>query len=224
MPIPVISIVFFGVFLIISFVEIVVAFNEKEKLRKTIKPFCLLFLGLTALTLLPDHPLIYIGAFVGMIGDMFLIWKKPRIFMMGTAAFLAGHICYISEILFIMMKDDPMPWWFYVSAAFAILLIVIAAYPFSKKITKHRSLALFGNFYLSTLLLLTTISLIASVRGFGDYMVLGVVGGIAFLASDLILTSSTFIRDFRRRDYYIMLFYLIGQVGIVLGLALTYVL
>lgn len=55
-------------------------------------------------------------------------------------------------------------------------------------------------------------------------MILGVIGGISFLASDLILTKSFFIKDFKRRDYYIMLFYLLGQGLILIGITLTYVL
>ena len=144
--------------------------------------------------------------------------------MLGTAAFLLGHLCYISEILFVMLKDAPMQWWFYVVIVFAILLFIIAAYPLAKKITKNRWMALLGNLYLSILLLVATVSLIASCNGFSDYMILGIVGGVSFLASDLILTTSTFVRDFKRRDYYIMLFYLIGQAFIVLGMSLTYIL
>lgn len=47
---------------------------------------------------------------------------------------------------------------------------------------------------------------------------------VSFLASDLILTKATFIQDFKLRDYYIMLFYLLGQVAIISALTLTSVL
>ena len=222
--IPTITYVFFGLFILVSLVEIVLAFNEMEKARKIVKPFCLLLLAIAAVTLVPKHPFLYVGAFLGMIGDIFLIWKKRPIFMLGTAAFLIGHFLYISEILFVMMKAIPMQWWFYVAVAFGILLFIIAGYPLSKKITKNRWMALLGNFYLSVLLLVTIVSLIASLNGFENYMVLGIIGGISFLASDLILTASTFVKNFKRRDYYIMLFYLIGQVFIIAGISLTYVL
>jgi len=224
MPIPVTSYIFFGLFIVISLAEIIFAFNEKEVIRKTIKPFCLLFLALAAIFLVPNHPLIYIGALLGMVGDIFLIWKKPPLFLAGTAAFLLGHLCYISEMLFVMMKDQPMPWWFYVVVAFSVLLFVIAAYPLSKKITQNRWIALLGNSYLSVLVLVVVVSLISSINGFADYMILGIIGGISFLASDIVLTNSTFIKDFKRRDYYIMLFYLLGQAFIVAGISLTYVL
>ncbi len=222
--IPIVTYIFFGLFVIVSLAEIILAFNEREKFRKMVKPLCLLFLGISVITILPDHPFIYIGAFLGMVGDIFLIWKKRPLFMIGTFSFLLGHFFYISEILFVMMNGTPMPWWFYVVVSFSILLLVIAGYPFSKKITKNRWMALLGNLYLSVLLLVTVTSIIASTNGFANYMILGVVGGVSFLASDLILTTATFIRNFKRRDYYIMLFYLIGQAFIIIGITLTYVL
>ena len=222
--INVVTYVFFSLFVISSLVEIIVAFNEVELVRKIVKPFSLLFLAIAVIVTLPTHPLIYIGALLGMVGDILLIFNKNRkLFLVGTFIFLLGHFAYLGEVLFVMMKQTPMEWWFYVVVVFSMLLITLAAYPFSKKITNNRYLALLGNIYLSTLILVTVVSLIASLNGYANYMVLGIVGGISFLASDLILTKSTFIKDFRRRDYYIMLFYLIGQAFIVVGLTLTYI-
>lgn len=220
--IPIAAYVFFGMFILVSLSEIVFAFNEMEKIRKIVKPFCLLMLGIAATIAVPTHPLIYIGAFMGMVGDVFLIWKKRPLFMLGTAAFLIGHFLYISEILFVMAINIDLQWWFYVAVAFGILLFIIAFYPFSKKITKNRWMSLLGNFYLSILILVTIVSLIASLNGYANFMALGVIGGISFLASDLILTSATFVKDFKRRDYYIMMFYLIGQAFIIMSMCLTY--
>lgn len=219
------SYVFSSLFVVVSLIEIIAAFNELETLRKVVKPFSMFFLALAALITLPQHPLIYCGALLGMFGDILLINNQKRTyFMIGTVAFLLGHLCYISEILFVMMKAQPLSWWFYVVVAFSILLIVLGAYPLSKKLTNSRYLALLGNTYLSMLVLVTVVATIASFNGFANYMVLGILGGISFLASDLILTRVTFIKDFKRRDYYIMLFYLLGQAFIITGLSLTYIL
>ena len=216
--------IFFCLFVLISFAELILAFNELEKGRMILKPFSLFFLALSALLALPDHPLRYIGATLGMIGDIFLIFvKKRKLFILGTVSFLLGHFCYISEVLFIMLKDNPVPWWFYVIALFLMLSLTLAFYPFSKKTTNDRYLSLLGNLYLSVLVLVTLVSIIASTKGFTDFMILGIIGGISFLVSDLILIKATFIKDFKRRDYYIMLFYLLGQALIVIGLTFTYI-
>lgn len=216
--------VFFGLFVVMTIVQLVAAFLEKEMLRKITKPFCVSFLALAAVVTLPTHPLIYIGAFLGVLGDIALISKSKKIFLIGTILFLFGHFCYLSEVIFIMMKNQPLDWWFYVVVGFALLLITLAGYPFSKKIAGTRYLALVGNIYIGVLLLVSIVSIIASVKGYANFMILGVIGGISFLASDMILTKSFFIKDFKRRDYYIMLFYLLGQALILIGITLTYVL
>ncbi len=77
---------------------------------------------------------------------------------------------------------------------------------------------------MGVLLLVSVVSIIASAKGYANFMILGVIGGISFLASDMILTKSFFIKDFKRRDYYIMLFYLLGQALILIGITFTYVL
>lgn len=219
------ALIFFSLFVLISLVELFLAFNEIEKWRMIIKPFSLFFLALSALFALPTHPLIYIGAFLGMIGDIFLLYvRKKKLFILGTLSFLFGHFCYIGEILFVMLPKGSISWWFYVVIPFLMLLIILGAYPFSKKITNDRYLSLLGNTYLSVLVLVTLISVMASFKGFANFMILGIIGGISFLASDLILIQATFIKDFKRRDYYIMLFYLLGQAFIVAGLSLTYLL
>ncbi len=219
-----ITYVFFGLFVAATIIQLVSAFLEKETLRKITKPFCVFFLALAVVVTLPTHPLVYIGAFLGVLGDIALISKNKKIFLLGTILFLSGHFCYLGEVLFIMMKSQPLDWWFYAVVGFAVLLITLAGYPFSKKITATRYLALAGNIYMGVLLLVSVVSIIASARGYADFMILGVIGGISFLASDMILTKSFFIKDFKRRDYYIMLFYLLGQALILTGITLTYVL
>lgn len=214
--------VFLGLFVLTSLFHLVVAFLESEHLRKITKPICLFFLSLFALFALPQHPLIYIGAILGMIGDILLINNKnTKFFFGGAVMFLLGHFCYISEVLFVVLKVDPVAWWFYVVVAFALLLVTLAFYPFAKGLTKNRYLALIGNLYLGVLVLVIVVSSIASAKGYQNFMVLGILGGISFLVSDLLLTKATFMKDFPRRDYYIMLFYFLGQGFIVLALTLT---
>lgn len=214
--------VFFALFVLVSLIEIIAAFNAWEKVRMILKPFSLFFLGIAAIIALPSHPLIYIGAFLGMTGDIFLLFPNTKkLFLAGSICFLLGHFAYISEVLFVILRDNALEWWFYAIVGFMMLLWTLAFYPIAKKITKDRYLSLSGNVYLFTLVLVSIVSLIASVKGFTNYMILGVFGGLSFLASDLILVQSTFVKDFKRKDYYIMLFYLLGQALIVTSLVLT---
>jgi uncharacterized membrane protein YhhN len=217
------GIVFASLSIVVSMFEIVFAYLENEYWRKLLKPFCTLFLGLAAVFFLPNHFLVYLGVFLGVIGDIFLISKKnKKSFKIGTIAFLFGHLCYVSEMLFVLMSNS-VEWYFYAITGFATLVFIIGAYPMSSKLTGHNKfLTLLGNAYISSLLLTTVASIFACANGFFNYMFLVTIGGISFLISDLILVYVRFKKDIRRRDYYVMLFYLLGQCLIVLGFVLTY--
>lgn len=212
----------FIVFTVISLFHLVTAFLENEKWRKITKPLPLLILFLTTIFALPTHPLIYIGAFLGMMGDIFLLRnKEKKFFIIGALFFLLGHFAYISEILFVILKDHKLGPLFYILTPLIIGLIVVLTYKTAFKLAKDKHITLIGSVYMLILLLVSTISLIALLKGFINYMYLGIIGGIFFLASDLILTQATFVKDFKRRDFYIMLPYLLGQVFIVSALVFT---
>lgn len=219
---PVTSYIFLSLFVLVSFVHLFFAFKEDEPKRKITKPFSLLFLTLFALLALPTHPLIYVGALMGMIGDIFLINNKnKRFFVTGAVFFLAGHLLYISEILFIILKDNPVQNFFYIVVPLAILIFTVAGFFISRKICHDNMTALIGTLYLAILLTVTAVAIITTVKGYVFYMFLAIIGGVLFLLSDLILTEATYIKDFKRRDFYIMLTYLLGQLLIVLSLVLT---
>ena len=67
------AILFLIPFALSMLIHLFFAFTENEKWRKITKPINLLFLTLAALIILPTHPLIYIGALMGMIGDILLL-------------------------------------------------------------------------------------------------------------------------------------------------------
>jgi uncharacterized membrane protein YhhN len=212
------SYIFFGLFLLTSIFHLLVAFNENEKLRHYSKPFCLLLLALAVVVTVPSHPLIYVGATLGMIGDLFLIKNKEnKYFITGALAFLVGHFFYIVALLSIY----PLSPLLLIIIVVALLIIIAVSYPLSRKICKSKIIALIGNIYLATLLLVTTLATLIYIFGDLPYMLLAIFGGICFLVSDLILTQATFVKDFKRRDFYIMFTYLLGQIFIVLGLVLT---
>lgn len=214
-----------AVFGVYSVMHLVFCFLEKEKLRKWTKPFCLVILGIAAIFGAPSYPLIYIGAFLGAIGDVFLIRKNDlRFFLIGTGLFIIGHGCYFTQA-FIIMKDIcfvTTPWWVFLIIFGTLLVLTFVLYPVTKGLAGKATLA--GNFYMPFLVVQIAVGfvlahflknggLVAPAGGF-----LYAIGYIFFLASDAILIFSTFVKDFPRRDFPIMLFYLLGEFFIVLGL------
>lgn len=216
------AILFLIPFALSMLIHLFFAFTENEKWRKITKPINLLFLTLAALIILPTHPLIYIGALMGMIGDIFLLRNhhKPS-FIIGAIFFLVGHMCYISEIFFIIIGTSETYTLFYIIAPLALLLFTFGGSFLTRKIVKDSIIGVIGALYVGILLMVTIVSIIACTKGYTNYMYFGIIGGICFLASDLLLTQATYVKDFKRRDFYIMLTYLIGQLFIVLGLLFT---
>lgn len=212
------SYIFFGFFLVSTIIHLVFCFKESEKLRAITKPIPLFFLTLAAVVTVPTHPLIYLGALLGMGGDILLIRNKDKRFFIGGAIlFLLGHFLYIGEILFIILKATPMPSLFYILVPIGLVILITAGLPLTTKLVKNLAIAIVGPLYMAILVLVSAISLVAVVKGH-TLMFLALIGGISFFVSDLILTQATFKKDFKRRDFYIMLTYLLGQILIVSGL------
>lgn len=218
------SYIFFGLFILSSLIHLVFCFKGREKLRAISKPLPLFFLTLTVLVTLPNHPFIYLGALLGLGGDILLLKNNDkRFFFTGALLFLLGHLFYLSEILFIILKSTPMPPLFYILVPLAFIIVVAAALPLTTKLVKNIGIAIIGPLYMAILLLVSAISLVAVIKGH-TIMLLGFIGGILFFVSDVLLTQATFKKDFKRRDFYIMLTYLLGQILIVSGLVFVAIL
>lgn len=75
--------------------------------------------------------------------------------------------------------------------------------------------------YFGFLLLDLIWAIIATSMGNALYCFLAVIGAAVFIVSDIILARTLFKKDTKRRDFYIMTTYLLGQGLIVLGLTFT---
>ena len=94
---------------------------------------------------------------------------------------------------------------------------MFALYPITKK--SFGKIALIGNFYMPMLLILSFMGVIkASTSDVHWPGILFCVGYVFFLISDVSLTIVTFKKDYKRRDFYIMLTYLIAEFLIVFAL------
>ena len=95
MRFPIATYIFLGLFVVASVLQLAFAFIENQKLRRKEKICCMMMLGLAAVFAFPDQPLIYVGAFLGMIGDWCVLRKKT--FNIGVVSFFLGHLAYIFE-------------------------------------------------------------------------------------------------------------------------------
>jgi len=216
------SIVLISIFATFSIIHLIFAFFEMEKLRKITKP--LIFLPLLGLSFVidPSFHIFLLGLIFGIIGDVFLIFKdNKKIFTIGAFFFFFGHLLYGVQILALYpLKNE---WWFYLIMALALVVLVIfLPMPFVKKIKPYaKGLSRLLLMYFSTLLFLLLISIGLII--FTPYKLCGVftaIGFLLFATSDTILSYSIFKQDFKRKDFYIMLTYILAQTSIVLAFIL----
>lgn len=218
MKFPIPAFIFLGLFVVASIVQLVFAFLEKESLRRKEKFLCLLFLGLFAVFAFPNKPLIYIGAFLGMLGD--ILDLNLRTFYFGVISFFVAHICYILEVLLDILKKE-VPWYIDVAIVVTYVLVTIIMYLFCKNRKKHNIIDKIGQSLYFAILVSYVPVLIYAVIVKGGYMYLSLIGSLFFIASDSILVYAHFGPKFKRYHFYDMATYLIAEVLLVLGFVLT---
>ena len=219
MKYPIAVYIFLGLFLIASILQLAFAFIENQKLRRKEKVFCMLFLGLAALFAFPNQPLIYIGAFLGMIGDWCVLRKKT--FNLGVVSFFLGHLAYIFECLFMIIGETNVRWFHHIIFISVYVVIALAMFRATRKAKHHTMLnRMAQSFYFAILAVyIPVFSLALSIVG--SYMFLSMIGCGMFIVSDSILVYTHFGNKFKRYDFYIMLSYLIAEFLIVAGFVLT---
>lgn len=214
------SLVFLILFGVISLIHLYFCYKENERYRTATKPLCLLFLALAAVFYAPREPLIYIGALMGLGGDIFLLRKKDKLwFFIGMILFIIGHVLYFFAINKGLTVE--LPWYSYLIIVGGLLLIGVAALPLTKKLAGATT-AFVGNMYMSILLLQLGFGIALAVTNEAHVLsgILFACGYLSFFISDTILTLTTFVKDVKRRDLYIMFFYLLAEALIVSSLCL----
>ncbi len=217
----VLTIILLCLLLVSVFVELFLAFIEKEKLRKCFKIFPLLILTIISIRLVPASPLLYVGAFLGCLGDLFIIFEKKKIFFyIGGLSFFAGHILYL--ILMIKSNNIIYEWYHYLVIVVSSIIVIFIIY---KNLKEKFSLTdvICGSFYFGILILLLINAVFISIDVQNYYLLLVALGYVLFLISDTMLVIKDFIREFKRDDFYVMGTYLLAEICIVFGFLLTLV-
>ena len=216
-PVQLTFLILFGV---LSIVQLVFCFMEKDLPRMITKPFCMVALGIFVTLMVPNTPLIYTGIYLAAVGDIFLLWPKKRInFILGTLSFIAGHICYFVFICkSLSYSIHPAV---YISLAVVLTILIFALYPLTIRVTRG-IIALLGNLYFPLLLIMLAFGILLTVDNPNHWIGLLVVFGyVLFILSDLILSYTTYVKHVQRKDFYIMLTYLVAEFLIATGLTMA---
>ncbi len=217
--IPPLAYVFFALSLAATATELVFAFIENELGRKITKCFCVGFLTLMVIVWLPKAWPIYCGAIFGTLGD-FCLLKKHKVYPMvfGTLFFLIGHGFYIASYASMV----HMEWWLFLGLGVFFVLFCAVGYNRMHKIIKQGHMAFGATLYFATLLLDFLFAVSSCFLGGFKYLFMAALGGVCFIVSDCFLVYTSFVRDIKRRDFFIMLTYVLAQALIVLGCCFTY--
>jgi uncharacterized membrane protein YhhN len=216
-----------GVFIAISAAHIVFISIQKERPRRISKvliiPFLLAFYLAAA-----ENPLVFpfpiLALVFGWIGDILLINKRRRInFKLGLASFLLGHICYVFTFINCLKPVGPdandTVFRFNPTVAFiCIPLAVVLGIVMLKFIKPNKEMLLPVIFYLVGIVTMSfwALELFVCTPGLGGALIFS--GSLCFMISDSILGYYTFRKLKRVGAVLIMLFYVLAQAGIILGL------
>ena len=212
------SLIFVILFGLASFVHLYFCYIEDEHKRHLSKPFCLLFLTLAAIFYNPLEPFIYLGALFSLIGDFLLLFKKnTKVFLVGTGVFYIAHIMYM--IAGFRTFSSVVPYYVYIIIPFAIILVAVLMYPLTKSIAPK--IAIIGNVYMTTLISLIILGIFIAIFNNVGYGLMFLFGYLIFFFSDALIIFTKFKKDIKRRDFYIMVLYLVAEILIVISLSLA---
>ena len=211
------ALVFFGLFILVSIIHLVFCFIENEKFRRITKPACLALLAIAAILYNPTNPFIYIGAFVCMVADIFLIFKDDmKWLLIGTGCFFVGHVFYM--IALTNALPFQFPWWAYILQFSVPAMMMFILFPLTERLGFA---SLIGNFYMVYLLFMIILGIVYIVNVPWNLTagILFLVGYLTFFASDVLIIVFKFKRyPVRRSHFYIMITYLVAQALIVCAL------
>ena len=208
-------IVFSSLLFISIVVELVLAFMEKERLRKIFKIFPLLFLSIVAIYLVPEYPLLYVASLLGCLGDLLIIFEKRKIFFyLGGISFFVGHILYL--LLMLDLSDVTYNWYHYLIIIISLIGLFFVLFAITKnQLGLIEKIA--ASFYFGILILLLVNAAFITFKYNEPRTSLILVGYILFIISDIILVIKDFIKEFKRDDFYVMSTYIFAEISIVIG-------
>lgn len=206
--------VFLGLYAVLVVSHLIFCFLEMEKARAISKPFIMLLLAISFMFLEPKMPIIYISCLFCMFGDIFMLFKHDfTCFSLGALMFAVHHTLNFIQTKKCLSYDFHH--FVYIGFALLFVLMLLCGYFVSKK--KLHGLLAFGFAFFHIVMLIQSLLLLFDGKYlYGSFLLLGY---LLCIASDLFLDYTTNRKDVRRRDFYIMLTYLLGELSILMSIS-----
>lgn len=213
------ALVIVGIFLQLSFIMI----ESKEKylpavILKGLAAFCFVSLGFLCAGGGTFAKWILAGLILGMCGDILLNLRYlvgangQKVFLVGILVFMMGHVMYLVALL----KVAPSPW---IPVVIGIVVAAGLLYWILNSVTAAKAFKIFGVFYIGAVTLMAVVAVWNYIKTGGQAGLMFAVGGVLFLASDVILIFNTFTGEttFAKRFSNLSLYY-VGQLLIASSL------
>ena len=188
-------------------------YDSERKGKRRLKPFLMPLLTVFYVSSADEISLLVTaGLLLGGLGDTLLIHKQNKKALLGgTAAFLAGHLCYVLRFL----QDCR---WGIVPEWTVLVLLGYAGYAavFAPRLLRHVEKKLLAPVaaYMIVLLAMSILAFGRFSSGADSGRLLVWLGSVCFLLSDTILSFSIFARGSHRG---VMETYLVAQALIAIG-------
>lgn len=205
-----------ALFIGVSVLHLIACYRRYPKIRSVTKVLLMPLLCALYLIAAPEWKLLVAAALVfGWIGDVFLLFKSKKIFMLlGICAFALGHVFYVGA----MLSAHPAP---HILILIPIVLCAVwmtfvykILLPYAPKSLRK------PGFVYALLLSLTSLSALylLLVTQKAAYLI-AFIGGLFFMLSDTLLTGQQYRKELKHGNFYVMLTYIIAQALLILGLA-----
>jgi uncharacterized membrane protein YhhN len=188
------------------------------RIEYALKPLTLALLVAAAVSAdLPTavKPWVVAALVFGLLGDVALMLSAPDTarpdgpFLLGLAAFLAGHVCYLAAFARYGLGGLQLV---------AGLLIVMGAAALTLPRILIRAKAAGGQELMAVVGAYAAVLGAMAVLAVGTKSVLTAIGGLLFLGSDIVLAWQRFVRPIRSGPVLVIVTYHLAQFLIVLGL------
>ena len=172
-------------------------------------------------------PLVLAALAFGLLGDILLIPKgRVMLFGAGGASFFVGHVLYIVQAFMLGLPQLTAERFGAASAAACVLAAAAIAIPISavigrrlpKKLRAGLAVYAFGLSAMAAVMLCSFYGKPCPASG------MLVLGGLLFVVSDTLLGSGIVgLVKGKRRGMWVMLTYILAQLGLAMGFALLYI-
>ncbi|MCB0012746.1 MAG: lysoplasmalogenase [Anaerolineales bacterium] len=139
-------------------------------------------------------------------GDIALEWDRDRLFVLGLALFLVGHLFYVASFLLEPAWAGRPVW--------VIPLVLLTAGLIARRLWPN--LGKLRGPVVAYIIVIVAMACSAVLLEGGSWLV--IIGALTFMASDTLIALDKFHRPIPGAHYYIMISYYLAQALIVTGL------